>query len=177
MEIKRLQSSKEQQQNRMMVLFDYVRNLGNQEHPHVLLITVFVAVLCLCLIIGHLLEENRWVNESITAILTVKKKQLFQNFLTIMFFGVFGVFISAVVITAAGGCFLSWDLLVLHQDETPLLYSLVFGEGVANDATSVVLFNAIQKLDVSRVDGRTVLHVIGDFFYLFLTSTALGVIV
>ncbi|XP_065631223.1 sodium/hydrogen exchanger 4 [Quercus suber] len=243
MEIKRLQSSKEQQQNRMMVLFDYVRNLGNQEHPHVLLITVFVAVLCLCLIIGHLLEENRWVNESITAILTgcvagtvilflskgksshiltfneelffiyllppiifnagfqVKKKQLFQNFLTIMFFGVFGVFISAVVITAGswwlfpklgfvgltareylaiGTIFSSTDtvctLQVLHQDETPLLYSLVFGEGVANDATSVVLFNAIQKLDVSRVDGRTVLHVIGDFFYLFLTSTALGVI-
>jgi len=46
-----------------------------------------------------------------------------------------------------------------------------------NDATSVVLFNAIQKLDVSRVDGKIVLHVIGDFFYLFLTSTALGVIV
>ncbi|KAK4575937.1 hypothetical protein RGQ29_026769 [Quercus rubra] len=226
-----------------MMVFDYIRNLGNQEHPQVLLITVFVAVLCLCLIIGHLLEENRWVNESITAILTgcvagtvilflskgksshiltfneelffiyllppiifnagfqVKKKQFFQNFLTIMFFGVFGVFISAVVITAGsrwlfpklgfvgltareylaiGTIFSSTDtvctLQVLHQDETPLLYSLVFGEGVVNDATSVVLFNAIQKLDVSRVDGRTVLHVTGDFFYLFLTSTALGVI-
>ncbi|KAM4102770.1 hypothetical protein ACJW30_06G027300 [Castanea mollissima] len=224
------------------MVFDYVRNLGNQEHPQVLLITVFVAVLCLCLIIGHLLEEYRWVNESITAILTgcvagtvilflskgksshiltfndelffiyllppiifnagfqVKKKQFFQNFLTIMFFGVFGVFISAVVITAGswwllpklgfvgltareylaiGTIFSSTDtvctLQVLHQDETPLLYSLVFGEGVVNDATSVVLFNAIQKLDVSRVNGRTMLHVIGDFFYLFLISTALGV--
>jgi NhaP-type Na+/H+ or K+/H+ antiporter len=58
-----------------------------------------------------------------------------------------------------------------------LLYSLVFGEGVVNDATSVVLFNAVQKLDVSRVDGRTALHVVGDFLYLFSTSTALGVIV
>ena len=46
-----------------------------------------------------------------------------------------------------------------------------------NDATSVVLFNAVQKLDVSRVDGRTTLHVVGDFLYLFSTSTALGVIV
>lgn len=46
-----------------------------------------------------------------------------------------------------------------------------------NDATSVVLFNAVQKLDVSRVDGRTALHVVGDFLYLFSTSTALGVIV
>ena len=59
-----------------MMVFDYIRNLGNQEHPQVLLITVFVAVLCLCLIIGHLLEENRWVNESITAILTVTSLSL-----------------------------------------------------------------------------------------------------
>lgn len=46
-----------------------------------------------------------------------------------------------------------------------------------NDATTVVLFNTIQKLDVSRLDGRTILPVVGDFFYLFLTSTALGVVV
>jgi NhaP-type Na+/H+ or K+/H+ antiporter len=39
---------------------------------------------------------------------------------------------------------------VLNQDETPLLYSLVFGEGVVNDATSVVLFNAIENLDIYR---------------------------
>lgn len=68
-------------------------------------------------------------------------------------------------------------LQVLHQDETPLLYSLVFGEGVVNDATSVVLFNAIQKMDVTRLNSMTTLHVIGDFVYLFLTSTALGVTV
>jgi formate/nitrite transporter FocA (FNT family) len=55
----------------MVVLSEYVGSLGDDEHGKVLLITVFVAVLCLCLIIGHLLEENRWVNESITAIFTV----------------------------------------------------------------------------------------------------------
>lgn len=32
---------------------------------------VFFALLCACVIIGHLLEENRWVNESITALLLV----------------------------------------------------------------------------------------------------------
>lgn len=66
---------------------------------------------------------------------------------------------------------------VLQQDETPLLYSLVFGEGVVNDATSVVLFNAIQKLDVSRLDGWAILRVVGDFLYLFSTSTLLGIAV
>ncbi|XP_061360948.1 sodium/hydrogen exchanger 4 [Gastrolobium bilobum] len=213
------------------------------DHQQVVPISLFVAVLCLCLVIGHLLEENRWVNESIVAILVgciaglvlllitkgksshiltfneelffiyllppiifnagfqVKKKQFFHNFLTIMLYGVIGVFISASVITsgswwlfpklnflclnardylAIGAIFSSTDtvctLQVLHQDETPLLYSLVFGEGVVNDATSVVLFNAVQKLDVSRLSGSNALRVIGDFLYLFTASTGLGVI-
>nr|WFD52758.1 NHX12 [Nitraria sibirica] len=219
----------------------FVKNLL-QEHEQVLPISLFVAILCLCLVIGHLLEENRWVNESITAILIgfvagiiiltiskwrnshiltfneelffiyllppiifnagfqVKKKQFFHNFFPITMFGVIGVFISVSIITAGswwlfpalgfsgltvrdylamGTIFSSTDtvctLQVLHQDETPLLYSLVFGEGVVNDATSVVLFNAVQKIDVSSLNGKTALHILGNFFYLFTTSTALGV--
>ncbi|KAG2682434.1 hypothetical protein I3760_11G191400 [Carya illinoinensis] len=205
-----------------MVVSEYVRNLGN-DHEQVVPVTVFVAVLFLCLVIGHLLEENRWVNESIIAILIgciagtiilllskgksshilAFNEELFFIYLlppiifnagsfkisTIMSFGVISVFISAIIITAG-----SWwlfpklgffgltardyvvcTLQVLHQDETPLLYSLVFGEGVVNDATTVVLFNAVQKLDISRINGRTALHVIGDFFYLLLASTALGI--
>lgn len=42
---------------------------------------------------------------------------------------------------AIGAIFAATDsvctLQVLNQDETPLLYSLVFGEGVVNDATSI----------------------------------------
>ncbi|XAR56755.1 hypothetical protein NMG60_11037342 [Bertholletia excelsa] len=224
-----------------MAFPDLVTNLGDG-HGKVVPVTVFVAILCLCLVIGHLLEENRWVNESITAIFIgsisgaiifliskgksshilrfdeelffiyvlppiifnagfqVKKKRFFQNFFTIMLFGVVGVFISVFVITtgswwlypalglvgltprdylAIGTIFSSTDtvctLQVLHQDDTPLLYSLVFGEGVVNDATSVVLFNAVQKLDVNRLGGWTVARVTGDFLYLFSASTALGV--
>lgn len=66
---------------------------------------------------------------------------------------------------------------VLNQDETPLLYSLVFGEGVVNDATSVVLFNAIQSFDLSHISTSAALQFIGKFFYLFITSTMLGVVV
>lgn len=51
----------------------------------------------------------------------------------------------------------------------------MFGEGVVNDATSVVLFNAIQTLDVNRLDGWAVARVLRDFLYLFSTSTVLGV--
>ncbi|XP_030959512.1 uncharacterized protein LOC115982214 isoform X1 [Quercus lobata] len=66
-------------------------------------------------------------------------------------------------------------LQVLNQDETPLLYSIVFGEGVVNDATSIVLFNAVQSLDVSNIDLLTALKFLGTFLYLFFTSTALGI--
>ena len=37
----------------------------------VIALTVFFALLCVCIIIGHLLEENRWANESITALILV----------------------------------------------------------------------------------------------------------
>jgi sodium/hydrogen exchanger 8 len=66
---------------------------------------------------------------------------------------------------------------VLSQDETPFLYSLVFGEGVVNDATSVVLFNAIQNFDLGDISGAKLLNFIGSFLYLFGTSTFLGVAV
>uniref|UniRef100_A0A7N2L416 Cation/H+ exchanger transmembrane domain-containing protein n=1 Tax=Quercus lobata TaxID=97700 RepID=A0A7N2L416_QUELO len=66
-------------------------------------------------------------------------------------------------------------LQVLNQDETPLLYSIVFGEGVVNDATSIVLFNAVQSLDVSNIDLLTALKLLGTFLYLFFTSAALGI--
>jgi len=66
---------------------------------------------------------------------------------------------------------------VLNQDETPLLYSLVFGEGVVNDATSVVLFNAIQSFDLNQLNPSIALHFLGNFLYLFVASTLLGVVV
>ncbi|XP_059438755.1 sodium/hydrogen exchanger 1-like isoform X1 [Corylus avellana] len=208
----------------------------------IIALTVFFALLCACIVIGHLLEEHRWANESITALLLglcsgvvvlliskfqssqilvfsedlfflyllppiifnagfqVKKKNFFKNFTTIFLFGVFGTVISFCIISlgayllfkkigvanldiqdflAIGAILSATDsvctLQVLSQDETPLLYSIVFGEGVVNDATSIVLFNAVQSLDSSNIDALTALNLLGTFLYLFLTSTALGI--
>ena len=66
---------------------------------------------------------------------------------------------------------------MLNQDEAPLLYSLVFGEGVVNDAKSVVLFNAIQNIDLNHFDALVLLQFIGKFLYLLFTGTVLGVAV
>ncbi|XP_017977096.1 PREDICTED: sodium/hydrogen exchanger 2 [Theobroma cacao] len=221
-----------------------LQTLSTSDHASVVSLNIFVALLCTCIVIGHLLEENRWMNESITALVIglctgviilltsggksshllvfsedlffiyllppiifnagfqVKKKQFFRNFITIMLFGAVGTLISCTVISlgviqffkqmdigsldigdflAIGAIFAATDsvctLQVLNQDETPLLYSLVFGEGVVNDATSVVLFNAIQSFDLTNINPRIALEFIGSFFYLFLASTFLGVIV
>ncbi|XP_066391457.1 sodium/hydrogen exchanger 1-like [Miscanthus floridulus] len=215
---------------------------STSDHASVVSINLFVALLCACIVLGHLLEENRWVNESITALIIglctgvvillttkgksshilvfsedlffiyllppiifnagfqVKKKQFFRNFMTITLFGAVGTMISFFTISlgaiaifsrmnigtldvgdflAIGAIFSATDsvctLQVLHQDETPLLYSLVFGEGVVNDATSVVLFNALQNFDLNHIDVAVVLKFLGNFCYLFLSSTLLGV--
>ncbi|KAK8285953.1 hypothetical protein V6Z12_D08G260600, partial [Gossypium hirsutum] len=230
--------------SQLAVVFSKLQTLFTSDHASVVSLNLFVALLCACIVIGHLLEENRWMNESITALVIglctgviilwrsggkssrllvfsedlffiyllppiifnagfkVKKKQFFRNFITIMMFGAIGTLISCTVISlgatymfkemdfgsldigdflAIGAIFAATDsvctLQVLHQDETPLLYSLVFGEGVVNDATSIVLFNAIQSFDLSDINFRIALKSIGKFFYLFSASTMLGVFV
>ncbi|OWM74126.1 sodium/hydrogen exchanger 2-like isoform X1 [Punica granatum] len=220
--------------------------VSTSDHASVVSMNLFVALLCACIVIGHLLEENRWMNESITALVIglctgvvillttrwksshllvfsedvffiyllppiifnagfqVKKKQFFRNFMTIMLFGAVGTLISFFIISlgamyilnkllnisalemslgdylAIGAIFSATDsvctLQVLNQDETPLLYSVVFGEGVVNDATSVVLFNAIQSFDLSNINSKTAFQFIGNFLYLFISSTLLGVL-
>ncbi|XP_052188788.1 sodium/hydrogen exchanger 2-like [Diospyros lotus] len=225
-------------------LLTKMNEISASDHTSVVSINLFVALLCACIVIGHLLEETRWMNESITALLIgvctgivillisggksshllvfsedlffiyllppiifnagfqVKKKQFFRNFTTIMLFGAIGTLISFAIIScgamnffkkmsigdleigdylAIGAIFSATDsvctLQVLNQDETPLLYSLVFGEGVVNDATSVVLFNAIQSFDLSHIDSSTFFQLVGNFLYLFFASTLLGVMV
>lgn len=45
--------------------------LASSDYMSVVSINLFVTLLFACIVIGHLLEENRWMNESITAIAIV----------------------------------------------------------------------------------------------------------
>ncbi|XP_043722839.1 sodium/hydrogen exchanger 2-like [Telopea speciosissima] len=177
----------------------------------VIALTIFFTLLCACIVIGHLLEENQWANESITALLwdyvldllscwsvkararayliSVRSCSSFICFL--LSFSMLGAFFLLKRIGMASlrvqdylaiGAILSatdsvCTLQVLSQDKTPLLYSLVFGEGVVNDATSIVLFNAVQTVDLSSINAFISLKLFGTFLYLYLTSTALGIAV
>ena len=53
-------------------LWEELVSTGGGNSSTVFSICVFTAVLCLCLVAGHLLEENKWVNESITALIIVR---------------------------------------------------------------------------------------------------------
>ncbi|KAJ6313294.1 hypothetical protein OIU77_014743 [Salix suchowensis] len=192
----------------------------SSDHSSVVPINLFVALLCACIVIGHLLEEQRWMNESITALAVglctgvvillttggksshllvfsedlffiyllppiifnagfqVKKKQFFRNFMTIMLFGAVGTLISTATISigathffkkmnisslrvgdylAIGAIFSATDsvctLQVLNQDETPLL--------------ALTYRTSTQALQ---------LNFSGNFLYLFISSTILGVV-
>lgn len=39
-------------------------------------ITLFVTLLCISVVLGHLLEENRWINESVNALFIVSHTHL-----------------------------------------------------------------------------------------------------
>lgn len=41
------------------------------DYASIAAVGLFVALMCVCIIVGHLLEENRWMNESITALFIV----------------------------------------------------------------------------------------------------------
>jgi hypothetical protein len=46
--------------------------LGDAEdHMAVVSVTLFVTLLCACIVMGHLMEEYQWVSESVTAIILV----------------------------------------------------------------------------------------------------------
>jgi Sodium/hydrogen exchanger family len=66
---------------------------------------------------------------------------------------------------------------VLDPATQPLLFSLVFGEGIINDATSVVLLRAVTNLckgACPAMSASTAGLILFNFLYLFLFSLVLG---
>eukprot|EP00808_Paulinella_micropora_P013461 g5818.t1 len=141
---------------------------------------------------------------------TLKRKQFFRNFISIVTFAVFGTFVSTLVV----GCGVwfgynqGWfgssltssfnfleammfaalvsavdpvaTLSVLGSKEInadPMLYSLIFGESVLNDAVCIVLYTTLDSFD-KRTESFgyvDVFYAIGLFFGISIGSILLGV--
>ena len=141
----------------------------------------------------------------------LNKKGFFSNFTTICLFAVFGTLVSTFVIGGLlygfaelgvvklenhtpieallfGALISAVDpvatLAIMGNKEVncdPLLYSLIFGESVLNDAVAIVLFHTLQGFDTG--DGAantftigTIFSVLGQFIGVSLGSIAIGLI-
>jgi len=139
---------------------------------------------------------------------TLKRKQFFKNINTIMLFAVVGTFISTLVVGLGlyGFMTMKWvplmnvyecllfgalisavdpvgTLAILGKKELntdPMLYSLIFGEAVLNDAVAIVLYDTISDVG-EESDSEIVitfednaLAMVGSFFSTFIVSFLIG---
>lgn len=95
--------------------------LSTSDHASVVSMNLFVALLCACIVIGHLLEEHRWVNESITALVIVSRALLLPvawlfcvSFIDLMLGCLQGVCTGVVILLISRGK--SSHLLVFSED-------------------------------------------------------------
>jgi solute carrier family 9 (sodium/hydrogen exchanger), member 8 len=140
---------------------------------------------------------------------TLKKKDFFANFWTISLFAVGGTIVSTVVIgflvysigilglatidTSSPMEALLFGALISAVDPVatlsimgnpklncdPLLYSLVFGESVLNDAVAIVLFNTFMEFYLSGEDfnAGTIPSVLLRFAVISLGSVLVGIVI
>ena len=68
---------------------------------------------------------------------------------------------------------------LISYDKQPKLFSIVFGEGIINDAVSIILFNTVLKYSSSttEVTASTPIAIMKDFFELGANSLLIGVFV
>ena len=81
----------------------------------------------------------------------------------------FGSLVSAVDPVATLAIF---NALEIDQ----VLYMLVFGESILNDAVAIVLTNTVMELDASNSVIQVIGFVVGRFFLMFFASAFIGVL-
>ena len=70
---------------------------------------------------------------------------------------------------------------LISYDEQPKLFSIVFGEGITNDAVSIILFNTVMKYvgdpdNTTEVTWKTPFAIIGEFMGLAFNSLLIGLV-
>lgn len=63
---------------------------------------------------------------------------------------------------------------LVSEKKTPRLHSILFGEGVLNDAIAILLFNPLKHNDLSEMSTKTFFVFLWSFFYNCTTSILLG---
>ncbi|ONM17600.1 Sodium/hydrogen exchanger 2 [Zea mays] len=155
------------------------------DYASIAAVGLFVALMCVCIVVGHLLEENRWMNESITTLfigLGTRAVILFassEKHSRVLVFSedLLFIYLLPPIIFNAGNGIRVLMLCALGLISRLNIGALELGDylGVVNDTTSVVLFNAIHNFDPGNISGAKLLNFISSFLYLFGSNTILGV--
>ena len=135
----------------------------------------------------------------------LKKKSFFKFLFYIVTFGIFGTLLSfgtvssLTFLTNKWGFFSPFNLSLkqillfssviastdtvaaltfINDEDQPKLFSILFGEGVLNDAVCIVLYRIIKgfSFDNSSFSFWSIFSIINSFLLLFIMSTVLGVI-
>jgi NhaP-type Na+/H+ or K+/H+ antiporter len=67
---------------------------------------------------------------------------------------------------------------LINSSEQPKLFAVVFGEGVTNDAVSIILFNTVIKTFTTPSDAGTFqqgVNILFDFCWLGIASVLVGI--
>eukprot|EP00727_Mastigamoeba_balamuthi_P008620 m51a1_g4380 putative sodium hydrogen exchanger 3 (234) ;mRNA; r:332269-333024 len=134
---------------------------------------------------------------------TMRKRVFARNLWTILAFAVLGTLISTLIVGLLtfvlgryagvgssdmiecliyGGLISSTDsvstiAVFLEMNVNPLLYSIVFGESVLNDAVAVAICRTLSKYVGQPITGITVWFVCRDFAVILVCSTLIGIAV
>ena len=64
---------------------------------------------------------------------------------------------------------------ILKYDQQPKLFSIVFGEGISNNAISIILFNTVIKSLDNGVSILSEIQIAGQFLLLCIGSIGIGI--
>ena len=134
----------------------------------------------------------------------LKKRAFFKYFFYIITFGIFGTIMSFGTVSALihlsnklnffspfnldsklillfSSVIASTDTVAamtfIKEDQMPKLFSILFGEGVLNDAVCIVLYRILLNFDFENKSFNfiTILSIVGSFFMMFFFSCFIGI--
>ena len=134
----------------------------------------------------------------------LKKRAFFKYFFYIVTFGIFGTIISFGSVSALihytnklnffspfkldGKLILLFSSVIastdtvaamtfIKEDQMPKLFSILFGEGVLNDAVCIVLYRILSNFDFENKSFNflTILSIVGSFLMMFFFSCFIGI--